>query len=151
MKIRTLRQAVLAGPLFLLLIPIGSASASTATPPLAKGGVAIYDWGQTVFPQGPLPQELAELPEFAGFEAGYLCDAKGIFWSDVVVSNCTPVAFKDNVYDDQQVVADAVAKTYPESDMHRGFWNRFGWIFMIAGLISLGTLKILFDRARSDT
>jgi hypothetical protein len=144
MKIITLWRAALIGVLLLLFAPIGAASAATGAPPLAKGGVVIYDWGETIYPQGPLPDELAALPEFAGFEAGYLCDAKGLFWSDVMVSDCRPVAFQDNVYDDQDVVKDAIAAKYPE--MHRSLWNRFGWILMILGVLLLGGAKLVFGK-----
>ena len=60
----------------------------------AKGIPVIYNTGDHAFATGPLPAPLDKDPELAGYEAGYMCQVKGILWSYFSVSDCKPVAFK---------------------------------------------------------
>lgn len=99
----------------------------------AKGIPLIYNTGEEAFPTGPLPAPLDQDPELAGFQAGYLCQIKGVMWSYFSVSDCKPVAFKDDTYTDEPSIVAAITAKYKESDMQRGLWNRFGW--MIGALV----------------
>jgi hypothetical protein len=105
----------------------------------AKGIPLIYNTGQESFATGPLPPPLDTVKELEGFQAGYLCDIKGIMWSYFSVSNCKPVAFKGDTYTDEPEVVKAVTAKYTEADMQRGLWGRFGWMGL-AGVVAVGAL-----------
>lgn len=77
------------------------------------------------------------MPALEGFQAGYLCDIKGVLWSYFSVDNCKPVAFKGDTYTDEPELAKAIQAKYPESAMQRGLWGRFGWM-ILAGLAAIG-------------
>jgi len=101
----------------------------------AKGIPFIWNTGQETFRTGPLPEPFDKDPELKGFEAGYLCDINGVMWSYFSVSNCKPVAFKGNTFDDEPELAKAIAAKYPESSMDRGIWGRFGWMILALGAV----------------
>lgn len=96
----------------------------------AKGVPLIYHSGDQTFATGPLPAPFDTAPQLQGFEAGYLCQVKGVFWTYFSVSDCKPVAFKDDRYVDDDDVVKAITAKYTEADMQRGFWGRFGWMLM---------------------
>jgi hypothetical protein len=105
----------------------------------AKGIPFVYNTGDQTFATGPLPPPLDKEPQLAGFEAGYLCQVKGVMWSYFSVTDCKPVVFKDDTYmDDPEIVAVITAK-YKESDMQRGIWGRFGWMLGVL-VIAAGAL-----------
>ncbi len=105
----------------------------------AKGIPVIYNTGQEAFPTGPLPAPFDKDPELAGFEAGFICDIKGVVWSYFSVKNCRPVAFKGDTYSDEPELVAAIAAKYKESDMKRGIWGRFGWMGL-AGIVVIGII-----------
>lgn len=142
--LRLAAAGTLAG-VVMTLLSATSASAATSLPP-ARGGIPfIYNTGQDAFRSGPIPGDWAQEPALAGFAAGYLCDIKGVMWSYYSVSNCKAVAFKDNeYYDDTELVA-AITAAYPPSSMERSFWNRYGWMGMVA-LVLLGAATWLWGR-----
>ena len=111
----------------------------------AAGVPLIYNHGDHTFTTGPLPAPFDKDPELAGYEAGYLCQVKGVFWSYFSVSDCKPVAFKDNTYADGGELTQALTAKYKESDMQRGPWGKFGWMGM-AGIIALGGVLILKEQ-----
>jgi hypothetical protein len=94
----------------------------------AAGIPLIYNTGDHAFATGPLPAPLDKEPGLAGYEAGYLCQVKGIVWSYFSVSDCKPVAFKGDTYIDDAEVVKAITAKYTEADMQRGLWGRFGWM-----------------------
>ncbi len=102
----------------------------------AKGIPLIYNTGDQTFATGPLPEPLAKDPQLAGFEAGYLCQVKGILWSYFSVTDCKPVAFKDDTYMDDPEIVQAVTAKYTEADMKRGIWGRFGWMLIALGVLA---------------
>ena len=111
----------------------------------AKGVPFIYNTGDQTFATGPLPPPLDTEPELAGYEAGYLCQVKGVMWSYFSVTDCKPVVFKGDTYmDDPEIVAVITAK-YKESDMQRGIWGRFGWM-LFALVIVAGALIWLKEK-----
>jgi hypothetical protein len=110
--------------MFVLLVP---ARAEAAGIPL------VYNSGDHAFPTGPLPEPLDKDPQLAGFQAGYLCQVKGVMWSYFSVSDCKPVAFKDDSYVDDAEIVKAITAKYTEADIQRGVWGRFGW--MIGALV----------------
>ena len=101
----------------------------------AKGIPVIYNTGQEAFRTGPLPEPFDKAEELKGFEAGYLCDIKGVIWSYFSVTNCKPVAFKGDTYSDEPELVKAIAAKYPESSMERGIWGRFGWMILALGVV----------------
>ena len=102
----------------------------------AKGIPIIYNTGEEAFPTGPLPAPFDKDPELAGYEAGYLCEIKGVLWSYFSVSNCRPVAFKGDTYSDEPDVVKAITAQYKESDMKRGIWGRFGFMLLGLGVVA---------------
>ncbi len=105
----------------------------------AKGLPLIYNTGDQIFTTGPLPPPLDAEPQLAGFEAGYLCQVKGVMWSYFSVTDCKPVAFKDDTYMDDPEIVTALTAKYKESDMQRGIWGRFGWMLGVL-VIAAGAL-----------
>ncbi len=125
----TMKALVLVLGLFLMVSLVPSRAQ-------AKGIPVIYNTGDETFATGPLPAPLDKDPQLAGFEAGYLCQVKGIVWSYFSVTDCKPVAFKGDTYmDDPEIVAAITAK-YKESDMQRGLWGRFGWVLLALGVVA---------------
>jgi hypothetical protein len=106
----------------------------------AKGIPLIYNTGDQAFSTGPLPPPLDKDPELAGYEAGYMCQVKGIMWSYFSVSDCKPVAFKGDTYIDDAEVVKAITAKYSEADMQRGVWGRFGWMLLALAVIAGGLL-----------
>ena len=94
----------------------------------AAGIPLVYNSGDHLFATGPLPSPLDKDPDLAGFEAGYLCQVKGVAWSYFSVSDCRPVAFKGDAYVEGPEVVKALSAKYTESDIQRGAWGRFGWM-----------------------
>lgn len=97
----------------------------------------IYQTGQHAFECGPLPEPFAKEPDLAGFQASYICDITGVFWSYFSVRNCKPAAVKGDTYSDQPELVAAIKAKYPESSMKRGVWGKYGWILM-ALLVAAG-------------
>jgi hypothetical protein len=102
----------------------------------AKGIPVIYNTGDHAFATGPLPAPLDKDPELAGYEAGYLCQVKGIVWSYFSVSDCKPVAFKGDTYMDDAEVVKAITAKYSEADMQRGLWGRFGYLLIALAVVA---------------
>lgn len=92
----------------------------------------IYQTGQDAFPCGPLPPPYDQEPGLAGYQAGYVCDISGVFWTYYSVENCKPAAIHDDTYKESPELAAAIQAKYPESTMQRGIWNHYGWMIMIA-------------------
>jgi len=105
----------------------------------------IYQSGQDAFPCGPLPAPYDKDPELAGFEAGYMCDITGVFWTYFSVRNCKPVAIRGDHYADAPELTAAIAARYPESTMKRGVWNHYAWMLM-AALVALGAILWIKDK-----
>lgn len=116
--------------------------AAPGTAHAKKGIPLIYNTGQETFVSGPLPAPYDQVPQLAGFEAGYLCDIKGVLWSYFSVSNCKPVAFKGDSYTDEAEIVEAIKAKYPESSMQRGFWGRFGWMLLLGAAVVGGLLAL---------
>lgn len=133
--------ALFLGLLMMVLVP---ARAEAAGVPL------IYNSGDHAFPTGPLPEPLDKDPQLAGFQAGYMCQVKGVMWSYFSVSDCKPVAFKGDSYIDDAEVVKAITAKYTEADMQRGLWGRFGWmvfaLVIAAGAILWLKAKILGEK-----
>ena len=102
----------------------------------AKGIPLIYNTGEEAFAVGPLPAPFDKEPDLAGYQAGYLCQIKGIMWSYFSVSDCKPVAFKDDTYSDDPELVKAISAKYSENDMQRGIWGRFGWMLIGVGVVA---------------
>ena len=102
----------------------------------AKGIPLIYNTGDHAFATGPLPAPLDKDPQLAGYEAGYMCQVKGVVWSYFSVTDCKPVAFKGDTYIDDEEVVKAITAKYSEADMQRGLWGRFGWVLLALGVVA---------------
>lgn len=102
----------------------------------AKGIPFVYNTGDHAFPTGPIPAPLDKDPQLAGFEAGYLCQVKGVLWSYFSVSDCKPVVFKGDTYMDDAEIVKAITAKYTEADMQRGIWGRFGWMLLALGVLA---------------
>lgn len=106
----------------------------------AKKGIPfVYNTGEEAFATGPLPVPFDEIEELEGYQAGYICNIKGVLWSYFSVDDCKPVAFKDDTYTDDPELVAAITAKYTEADMQRGIWGRFGWM-LLAGLVGIGVL-----------
>jgi hypothetical protein len=92
----------------------------------------IYQSGHDAFPCGPLPPPYDHEPGLAGFQAGYVCEITGVFWTYFSVRDCKPAAIHDDVYKESPELAAAIQARYPESTMQRGIWNHYGWMAMAA-------------------
>lgn len=106
----------------------------------AKIPVVIYQNGDDIFVagDGKLPAPFDTIPDLQGAQAGYKCKVFGVFWAMFSVSDCKPVAFRDDTYwDDSELVA-AVAKAHPESEMQMGVWQAYGKFPL--GLIGLALI-----------
>ena len=79
-------RAHLLGMLVVLTVLVSPALA------YAKGVPLIYNTGQEVFATGPLPPPYDQVEELKGYQAGYMCDIKGVMWSYFSVTNCKAVA-----------------------------------------------------------
>src|SRR3954467_14925081 len=113
------------------LLVLGILGAILAMPTRAEAkGLLIYNTGNETFATGPLPAPFDTNPELAGFQAGYLCQVKGVFWSYYSVSECKPVAFQGDQYVDNPELTQALSAKYSEGDMQRGIWGRFGWLIL---------------------
>jgi hypothetical protein len=123
----------------LVLVMLAPASAH------AKGIPLIYNTGDHAFSTGPLPAPLDKDPELAGYEAGYLCQIKGIMWSYFSVSECKPVAFKGDTYIDDAEVVKAISAKYTEADIQRGVWDHYGWV-LLALAVAAGALIWLKEK-----
>lgn len=108
----------------------------------AKGIPVIYNTGEEAFETGPLPAPFDKEPQLAGYQAGYLCNIKGILWSYFSVSNCKPVAFKGDSYTDEPELVQAITAKYKESDMKRGIWGKFGWMLLALGVVAGGLIYL---------
>jgi hypothetical protein len=113
----------------------------------AAGIPLVYNTGDHAFATGPLPAPLDKDPDLAGFEAGYICQVKGVMWSFFSVSDCKPVAFKGDTYVDAPEVVKAITAKYSEADMQRGVWGRFGWMGL-ALLVVAGGLVWLKEKIK---
>jgi hypothetical protein len=102
----------------------------------AKGIPFIYNTGEEAFAVGPLPAPFDKDPELAGYEAGYLCQIKGVMWSYFSISECRPVAFKGDTYSDEPELVKAITAKYKEADMQRGVWGQFGWMLIALGVVA---------------
>lgn len=129
---------------FLVVGLVVAALASFTEEASAKVPV-IYQTGQHAFECGPLPDPYDKEPELAGYQAGYLCNITGVFWSYFSVRDCQPVAFKDSTYSDEPELAAAVKAKYPESAMKRGIWGKYGWM-LLALLIVAGIVIAIKDK-----
>jgi hypothetical protein len=92
----------------------------------------IYQSGQDAFPCGPLPAPYDQEPGLAGYQAGYVCEITGVFWTYFSVRDCKPAAIHDDSYKESPELAAAIQARYPESAMQRGIWNHYGWMLMTA-------------------
>jgi len=119
-----------------LLVVLGLLGALLAMPARAEAkGILIYNTGDQTFATGPLPAPYDKDPELAGFQAGYLCQVQGVFWSYFSVSECKPVAFQGDRYVEGPELTQALTAKYGEADMQRGIWGRFGWmLFALAAV-----------------
>jgi hypothetical protein len=134
-------------PLVLLSVVVLSLSASRAE----ARGLPVYNTGQEVFDQGPLPDPYKDLkaPDGTTMRAGYYCDIKGVLWSYFSVSNCKPAAYvDDSIYTsedaaEQAALEAAITKAYP--DMKRPFWGRFGWM-ILAAIVLAGVAFAIKDK-----
>jgi len=133
---------VFAGLLLAMLLVPGRAEAA--------GVPLVYNSGDHFFATGPLPAPLDKDAELAGFEAGYLCQVKGVMWSYFSVSDCKPVAFKGDTYVDGPEVVKALSAKYTESDMQRGIWGRFGWMGF-AALVVIGGVLWLKEKIKGTS
>lgn len=120
----------------------------------AAGIPLIYNTGDHAFATGPLPEPLDKDPQLAGYEAGYICQVKGVMWSYFSVSDCKPVAFKGDTYIDDAEVVKAITAKYTEADMKRGLWGRFGWVVFALVIVAGGLIwlkeKISGDKSESE-
>lgn len=96
----------------------------------------IYQTGQHAFECGPLPAPFDKEPELAGFNAAYICDITGVFWSYFSVRNCKPAAVKGDSYSDETELVAAIKAKYPESSMKRGLWGKYGWILLALAVLA---------------
>jgi len=120
-----------------LLLILGVLGVLLAMPARAEAkGLLIYNTGDETFATGPLPAPYDKDPELAGFQAGYLCQVKGVFWSYFSVSECKPVAFQGDRYVESPELAKALTAKYSEADMQRGIWGRFGWLLLVLGAVA---------------
>lgn len=123
-----------------LLLVLGILGALLALPARAEAkGLLIYNRGTETFATGPLPAPYDADPQLAGFQAGYLCQVHGVFWSYFSVTDCKPVAFQGDRYVESPELSQALSAKYSEGDMQRGIWGRFGWLILVvaaaAGLL----------------
>lgn len=132
---------VVLGPMskFVILIAISFFGVIAMTQTAEAKVPVIYQTGQKAFSSGPLPAPYDKDPELAGFEAAYICDITGVFWSYFSVRNCKPAAVKGDTYSDEAELVAAIKAKYPESSMKRGLWGKYGWMLMaLAVLAGLG-------------
>lgn len=115
----------------------------------AKGIPLIYNTGEEAFPTGPLPAPFGATPELAGFQAGYMCNIKGVLWSYFSVSDCKPVAFKGDSYTDEPELVAAITAKYKESDMKKGIWGAYGWMLLLAAIL-LGGVFWVIEKVKGD-
>jgi hypothetical protein len=104
----------------------------------------VYQSGQDSFPCGPLPAPYDQEPGLANFQAGYVCEITGVFWTYFSVRDCKPAAIHDGTYKESPELAVAIQAKYPESTMQRGIWNHYGWMLM-AALLVLGLILWIKD------
>jgi hypothetical protein len=102
----------------------------------AAGIPLVYNSGDHAFVTGPLPPPLDKDPDLAGYQAGYMCQVKGVMWSYFSVSDCKPVAFKGDTYIDDAEVVKLITGKYTEADMQRGLWGRFGWMIFALVIVA---------------
>jgi len=120
-----------------LLVILGILGAVLAMPARAEAkGLLIYNTGNETFATGPLPAPYDADPQLAGFQAGYLCQVKGVFWSYFSVSECKPVAFQGDKYVESPELTQALSAKYSEADMQRGIWGQFGWLILALGVVA---------------
>ena len=120
-----------------VVVVLGMLGALLAMPARAEAkGLLIYNTGDQIFATGPLPAPYDADPELAGYQAGYLCQVKGVFWSYFSVSECKPVAFLDDKYVDGPELTKALSAKYSEADMQRGIWGHFGWMLFALGAVA---------------
>ena len=131
---------------FAMLVVIAAVALAASPREAAAARIpVIYQTGQDAFPCGPLPEPYDKDPELAGFQAGYLCDITGVFWTYFSVRNCKPVAIRDDHYADAAELTAAIVAKYPESTMKRGLWNHYGWTLM-AAVVALGLILLIKDK-----
>jgi hypothetical protein len=124
-------------PMKSLLVIFAILGAVVAMPARAEAkGLLIYNSGDETFATGPLPAPYDTDPQLAGFQAGYLCKVKGVFWSYYSVSECKPVAFQGDKYVDGPELTQALNAKYSEADMQRGIWGHFGWMLLVLGAVA---------------
>lgn len=120
-----------------VVVCLGLLAALLALPARAEAkGMLIYNTGDETFATGPLPAPYDADPQLAGYQAGYLCQVKGVFWSYFSVSECKPVAFQGDQYFESAELTQALSAKYSEADMQRGIWGRFGWMLLALGVVA---------------
>lgn len=119
-----------------VVVFLGLLAALLALPSRAEAkGILIYNTGDETFATGPLPAPYDKDPQLVGYQAGYLCQVKGVFWSYFSVSDCKPVAFQGDSYFESPELAAALSAKYSEADMQRGIWGHFGWMLLALGAL----------------
>jgi hypothetical protein len=143
-----MKTIIVSAVLAVTFLVLGAGRAEAAKIPF------IYQSGEDIFDCGPLPAPYTgeKTPDGKELRAGYICDITGVFFTYFSVKNCRPVAYSgDATYMPDEGSAERkelealLAKTYPESSMKRGFWNKFGWMIM-AGLVVLGIVFAIKDK-----
>lgn len=120
---------------------IFAAGLTAMTPQRAEAAKmpAIINYGEDIFPVGPLPEDMAEVPDFAGHQVGMKCSVVGLFWIYFHTWDCMPVIYTDaddSFFDDAELNA-VLAERYSKSDMKMGFWKgHMRWVLL--ALIGLG-------------
>lgn len=111
---------------------------------------AIVNYGEDIFPVGPLPEDMA-VPEFAGYQVGMKCSVVGLFWIYLHTWECMPVIYseaEDSFLDDPELNA-ILAERYSKSDMQMGFWKgQMRWVLL--GILGLGIFFGLRNRGGGD-
>ncbi len=116
-------------------------------------GLLIFNHGEELFEVAAFPVEIAEkLGDIKTYKVGYKCSHIGLFWADAWTWDCKLVAANVEGKSFGDLPDDVVAQlqTKPEfafEKSQRSFWNHYGFLLLLTGLLGLGIYGKLSRKA----
>lgn len=101
-------------------------------------GLAIINTGEDIYPVGPLPDAIKDIPEIAGHEVGMKCSVFGVFWVMLHHWDCEAVVYMPgttNYYDASAFDGAFNPSDYEKGDANFGFMGGTARWLLLAGVV----------------
>lgn len=109
-------------------------------------GVLVFNHGEELFEVAAFPAEVvSKLADVKNYKLGYKCSHIGLFWADAWTWDCKLVAANVEAKSYGELPDDVVSQLQanPEfafSKAQRSFWNHYGFLLLLVGLVGLALL-----------